>query len=140
MSLVVHACCGKETSNLVGCASGTAEMSPTLRQTASSRRKSGEIRKPTIGMPSRTAATAPATCVPSRSNCRRLSRLGSRCAITNEPVEAARRPQDDEEQGHGDGQGHLAAAAQILGEACARPGAEPVRQAEQYGNRERDIP
>src|SRR5207302_6536295 len=103
MSLVVHACCGKDTSNLVGCASGTSAMSPTLRQTASSRRKSGEIKKPMIGMPRSTATTAPATCVPRRSNCRRLSRRGSRRAITDESVADARGPQDDEEQRDGDG-------------------------------------
>src|SRR5438046_3175306 len=99
MSTCVHACCGKDTSNLVGCASGTPATSPTSLQTACSRRKSGERMKPTIGMPSNTVTTAPATCVPRSPNWRRLSRRGSRCAIANEPVEHAGRAENDEQEG-----------------------------------------
>src|SRR5438128_283983 len=74
-------------------------MSPTSRQTACSRRKMGERMKPTIGMPSSTATTAPATCVPSSANWRRLSRRVSRCAIANEPVEHAGGTEQDEQKG-----------------------------------------
>src|ERR1700730_4901685 len=100
ISTCVQACCGKETSNLVGSASGTRAMSPTSRQTTCSRRNSGEIKKPTIGIPSSTATTAPANWVPRTANCRRLSRRGSRCAIAEKAVEHARGADKDEEQGN----------------------------------------
>src|SRR2546429_7256797 len=81
-------------------------MSPTSRHTACCWRKSGEIRKPTIGMPSNTVTTAPTAWVPRKANWRRLSRRGSRRAIANESVEHAGGAEDDEEQNHRDGAAH----------------------------------
>src|SRR5438445_13346342 len=74
-------------------------MSPTVASATGWRLNSGERMKPMIGMPSRIATVAPATCVPSSPNWRRLSRRGSRSPIANESIEDAHRSEHDEQEG-----------------------------------------
>src|SRR5436309_3213082 len=124
-SAAVHASSGKATSNLVGSPSGTPEMSPTFRQTTCCLRKRGEIKNPTIGMPSSTATTAPETWVPRSPNWRRLSRRGSRCAIANEPIEDARCAQHDEQQHHRHGAADQPEGERGLIVRLAKPAHQP---------------
>src|SRR3981081_2252303 len=122
-------------------------MSPTFRQTACSRRKSGEMRNPMIGMPSRTATTAPETWVPRMPNWRRLSRRGSRCAIANEAVEDAGGAQHDEQEHHRHGAADQPESQRGLAARLAKPAHqaegddadEDQREADHDGRDERQV-